>query len=59
MTNGTQRASADAPLSSADADERMRQMVADPQAYFTRARAEAKVEARRYVAQRLGRVKTA
>ncbi len=37
----------------------MRQMVADPQAYFTRARAEAKVEARRYVAQRLGRVKTA
>ena len=37
------------------ADERMRQMVADPVAYFTQARVDAKIEAKRYVAKRLGR----
>ena len=34
-------------------------MVADPFAYFTRARAEARIEAKQYVAKRMGRAKTA
>ncbi len=48
-----------APLADLDAEERARLMVADPLGYFTRARAESRVEAKQYVAKRLGRAKTA
>ena len=39
----------------ADSDQQVRQMVADPAAYFARSRAEARKEAHRYVAARVGR----
>ena len=55
------RRSADAAAGSTHAteDEQVREMVADPETYFAKARAEARREARVYVATREQRIKTA